>query len=112
MSGPTEIPGPMERFEQLIDRLVGDPEVSTGTGFGSAPGLRVSGRIFAMLVRDELVVKLPRSRVDELVSSGMGERFDPGHGRTMKEWLSVAARSAADWVALAEEAFRYVGRRS
>jgi hypothetical protein len=34
------------------------------------------GRIFATLVRGQLVVKLPRSRVYELVSAGEGVRFD------------------------------------
>ena len=86
--------------------------MSTGTGFGSAPGLRVSGKIFAMLVHDALVVKLPRARVDELVSSGIGERFDPGHGRIMKEWVAVSAESAADWIELATDALAFVGRRS
>ena len=103
---------PEQRFEQLAAGFLGDPEVSTGTGFGSAPGLRVSGKIFAMLVHDRLVVKLPRARVDELVSFGMGERFDPGHGRIMKEWAAVSAESAADWIELATDALNFVGRRS
>lgn len=51
-----------------------------GTGFGRSEGLRVSGRIFAMLVKGELVVKLPKGRVDELTASGVGHRSDPGHG--------------------------------
>jgi hypothetical protein len=33
-------------------------------------------------------VKLPRERVDELVEAGAGHRFDPGHGRLMKEWVA------------------------
>jgi hypothetical protein len=39
-----------------------------------------------MLVKGRFVAKLPRGRVDELVSGGSGEYFDPGHGRLMKEW--------------------------
>jgi hypothetical protein len=35
-----------------------------------------------MLVKEELVVKLPRPRVDELVAAGRGARFEPGLGRT------------------------------
>jgi hypothetical protein len=34
-----------------------------------------------MSSRGKFVVKLPRGRVDELVASGQGEYFDPGHGR-------------------------------
>jgi hypothetical protein len=55
------------------------------------------------------VAKLPRERVDELVSGGIGERFDPGHGRLMKEWVGVGV-GRAPWVALAKEAYQFVKR--
>jgi hypothetical protein len=80
------------------------------TGFGSST-LRIDNKIFAMLVGDRLVVKLPRRRVDELIAAGEGERFDPGHGRLMKEWLAVAPASADRWLPLAREALRFVGSR-
>jgi hypothetical protein len=79
-------------------------------GFGSAGQLKVNDRIFAMLVRGSLVVKLPRARVDGLVESGQGERFDPRHdGRLMKEWAVISPTSRADWLALAKEALGFVG---
>jgi hypothetical protein len=112
VSGRSRILRPEERFRRLAARFLDDPEVTSGTGFGSAPGLRVRGKIFAMLVHDRLVVKLPRARVDELVSSGDGERFDPGHGRIMKEWVAIPAQSAADWIELSTDAIAFVGRRS
>jgi hypothetical protein len=34
-----------------------------------------------MLSKGEMVVKLPKQRVDELIASGTGTRFEPGHGR-------------------------------
>ena len=40
-----------------------------GGGFGRS-ALRYRGKIFAMLVRGSLVVKLPAGRVTELVASG------------------------------------------
>jgi TfoX N-terminal domain len=98
------------RFEELAARLVSEPDVTEGTGFGSAPGLRINGKIFAMLVKDELVVKLPKDRVDELVAAGAGTNFDPGHGRLMKEWASVPAESSEDWERLANEALVFVRR--
>jgi YjbR len=100
------------RFGELAARFLAEPDVTQGTGFGSAPGLRVGGKIFAMLVKDALVVKLPKARVDELVASGSGDRFDPGHGRLMKEWASVPLGSSAGWDELAEEAHRFVGPAS
>jgi hypothetical protein len=100
-----------ERFAQLAATLLAQPDVEQGTGFGSAPGLRINGKIFAMLVKGELVVKLPKDRVDELVSSGAGVQFDPGHGRLMKEWASVPPDSGEDWERLAGEALQFVGSR-
>jgi hypothetical protein len=50
-----------------------------------ANALKIRNKIFAMLVTDKLVVKLPRQRVDELIAAGEGERFDSGHGRLMIE---------------------------
>ena len=41
----------------------------------------------------EFVVKLPKGRVDALVASGAGERFDANRGRPMKEWLEVRSES-------------------
>jgi hypothetical protein len=99
-------------FERLAARFRSDPRVDEGTGFGSNPGLRVHGRIFAMLAHDELVVKLPRDRVDHLVAAGTGSRFDAGKGRPMKEWLRVPTRRARSWPGLAAEAFEFVASGS
>jgi hypothetical protein len=62
-----------------------------------------------MLVKGRFVAKLPKTRVDALVSGGIGKHFDPGHGRVMKEWVVVPA-GQTDWVELAKEARQFVGR--
>jgi len=100
-----------EQFERIAAPLLGDPAVSRGTGFGANPGLRVNGKIFAMLGREgELVVKLPRARVDELVDSGVAARFDPRRdGRLMKEWATFPLALGRRWGALVEEALAFVG---
>jgi hypothetical protein len=70
--------------------------------------LKVNGKIFAMLHKGKMVAKLPKARVDELVSQGAGQRFDPrGDGRVMKEWLVVGV-AKEDWIALAREAHDFV----
>lgn len=94
------------RFAPVVAAFAGDTEVSSGTMM-SAFGLKVNGKIFAMVARGRLVAKLPRTRVDGMVEAGQGERFDPGHGRRMKEWISVTAEDVA-WVALAREAHHFV----
>ncbi len=101
-----------ERYGQVVEALRGEPRVQVGEGgrrFG-ASGLQVDGHIFAMVSsRGEYVVKLPRTRVDALVAAGAGQRFDPGHGRLMKEWLALDAAADQDWLALAREALAFVG---
>jgi hypothetical protein len=83
--------------------------VIEGNGFGSNGQLKVGGRIFAMLVRGKLVVKLPRARVNALVESGDGERFDAGKGRPMAEWFALSPTSRKRWLAWSEEAMAFVG---
>lgn len=106
---------PEEHFATLVGELLSYPGVTPPAdgsqakkGFGSS-GLKVHDKIFAMLTRGRLIVKLPRSRVDELVASGEGERFDPRkNGRLMKEWLVLEPTSQIEWLALAREALAFV----
>jgi len=91
----------------VVAAFANDPNVRQGRMFGSSSVLTVNRRIFAMLVKQRFVAKLPRERVDELVSGGSGAYFDPGHGRLMKKWVTVNAKQAA-WVELAREAYRFV----
>jgi hypothetical protein len=94
-------------FMPVVAAFADDPRVSRGKVFSSSSVLTVNGKIFAMLVKGRFVAKLPRERVDELVSGGSGGYFDPGHGRLMKEWIAVDGGKAA-WLALAREAYRFV----
>jgi hypothetical protein len=86
----------------------GVTHITEGKGFGSSGQLKVQGRIFAMLVRGELVLKLPRTRVDQLVESGDGTRFDAGKGKPMREWFVLSPTSKRPWLPLAEEALNFV----
>lgn len=108
---------PEERFDALVAEFLELGDVSWDgmepdpkRGFGSSGQLKVGGKIFAMLVRGRLVLKLPRRRVDQLVDAGDGERFDPRRdGRLMKEWLVLEPASTQDWSSLAREALAFVG---
>jgi hypothetical protein len=55
----------------------------------------------------QLVVMLPRQRVDALIAAGIGTRFDPGHGRLMKEWLALNPSADQEWLPLAREALEF-----
>jgi hypothetical protein len=70
----------------------------------------VKGKIFVMISsKGKFVAKLPQKRVDELVNAGKGERFDPGQGRIMMEWI-VISEGSRSWVRLAREAYDFVRR--
>lgn len=98
------------RFQPIVDAFALHRDV-TGGKMMSSYGLKVNGKIFAMFGRKQFVTKLPKSRVDELVSAGVGQRFEPGRGRMMKEWF-VAGDGSPDWMELAKEAYAFVKRGS
>jgi hypothetical protein len=106
-----------KRFADIVASLRSKPGVTAPSSdaaggrrsFGLS-GLKVNNKVFAMVSsRGEFVVKLPRQRVDALVASADGTRFDPGPGRLMKEWLAVSPTSKLDWLSLAKEALAFVG---
>ncbi len=93
-------------FVPVVEAFSNDRHVSRGKMMSSY-GLKVNGKIFAMFGRGQFVVKLPKKRVEGLVSDGKGKRFDPGRGRQLKEWIVIWA-GKANWVEVAKEALHFV----
>jgi hypothetical protein len=98
-------PTPDATFAEVIARFAGEPDVEEGTGFHN-PGLKSGGKIFAMIVRGELVVKLPADRCDELLATLEATRFVIGR-RTMREWIAIDHSEADRWIDLAGEALAF-----
>src|SRR3979409_1815108 len=94
------------RFVPVVDTFADHRDV-TGGKMMSSYGLKVNGKIFTMFGRGKFTVKLAKDRVDELVARGEGERFNPGHGRLMKEWVTVEFGKES-WVELAKQAYEFV----
>ncbi len=94
-------------FASVVDSLIGQSKITQAKMFG-ATGLKVGGKVFAMVFKGRLVVKLPAERVAALIKSGDGAPFDPGHGKLMKEWVAVKPMAKGFWINLTEEAKDFV----
>lgn len=95
------------RLQALAKLFASEPRVKLEKAFSSI-ALKVDDKIFAMVVNGELVLKLPKPRVDSLLESGAGLPFATGGGRVMKEWVRLTGTKAP--TALAREALAFVGR--
>jgi TfoX/Sxy family transcriptional regulator of competence genes len=93
-----------DRWQTLASAAEGGP-VTRGTMFGSK-GLRTGKKFFAIWWHEQLVVKLPAERLQQLVAAGEGEPFEPMPGRAMNSWLVVGP--SVDWSTLADEARAHV----
>jgi TfoX N-terminal domain len=93
-----------ERWDELVEGAVGG-SVTSGTMFGSK-GLRTGKKFFAIWWHDQVVVKLPPARLEEIVGAGEAVQFEPMTGRPMNGW--VVAEPTADWAALVAEAHAFV----
>jgi TfoX/Sxy family transcriptional regulator of competence genes len=92
------------RWQELVASAEGGP-VTEGTMFGSK-GLRTGRKFFAIWWREQLVVKLPPTRREELAAAGSAEPFEPMPGRVMNGW--VLLQPTADWTPLVAEARAFV----
>ncbi|MDW5598534.1 hypothetical protein VSS74_29505 [Conexibacter stalactiti] len=97
---------PERAFAEVEEVLLREPGTTSGTGFGSGPGVKVGGKIAAMLVGGRLVVKLPAARCRELIESG-AEPLRMGR-RTMREWVTLGPDRRDEWLPLAREALAFV----
>ena len=78
-------------FDEVAERLLAEDAGLERTRMMGSEGLKTGGKFFAMVSKDELVVKLPCERVDELVEAGAGHRFDLRHARLEGENLAPDA---------------------
>lgn len=68
---------PEDLYAKVVEAIIrSNPEVTsygTGKKFGSSGELKIFNKMFALLSKGKLVVKLPSPRVDELITFGKGE---------------------------------------
>lgn len=97
-----------ELFWDLAGPLIlkGQADKSTMMGF---PCLRTEGKFFASIEREtnNLIVKVPAERVNELVERGEGKNFSP-NGRVFREWVLFDQADESRWSAYLDEALAFV----
>jgi hypothetical protein len=97
-------------YAALVRRFADQPRVTLPADkrgkFGSN-ALKVDGKIFGMLVRGALAVKLSPEEVESATRAGRGEPLAMGASRVMKGWLLVNEPSQR-WYAVAERARAFV----
>lgn len=99
----------MTLFEEVVKVFSKDRKVMRAKMFG-APGLKIGRKMFAMYVEDKLAIKLPKERVDTLITLKKGERFYHlfDKSRLMKEWVVIGQKNKHDWTKLVKEARNFV----
>jgi hypothetical protein len=100
---------PTRFFKKVTGAALERRDVTAGTMMG-LPCLRVAGAFFASCDHrtGDLIVKLPRERVEQLITAGDGKPFAPA-GRTFREWVLIDDRDQNRWAELINEALAYVG---
>ena len=95
-----------EQFDAIAAEYLTRDGVDIGPMFGSE-GLRVRGKVFAFLVKDGIIAKLPEERVAELDAGGRAARMIMRE-RAMREWVHVPDDAADLWPGIIAEAFSFV----
>lgn len=104
---------PEKLFWQIAAELQrDDPRIHEST-IMNGRCLRVGDEFLALVdyKGSGLVVKLPKSRVAELIEAGAGRPFGPA-GKVFKEWLAVPEPDKRRWRALLDEGIAFVGGSS
>ncbi len=101
----------VERFAAVAAGLSARDESVEPGRMLHAPGLKTSGRFFAFATPEDIVVKLPAARVQELISSGAGRPCEIRKGAPMREWVRLEPdtdQTCADYL---DEARDFVARQ-
>ncbi|HYI99150.1 MAG TPA: hypothetical protein VEX36_05655 [Thermoleophilaceae bacterium] len=99
---------PDAAFAEISRALLREPDVAEGKAFHTS-GLTSDGQIFALLVDDELVVKLPSPRCIALIATDSARHFEFG-GRRMREWVVIEGFDRRRWRELVKEALAFARR--
>jgi hypothetical protein len=85
-----------EKHKEILDSfLLGIPIVIPGKMYGY-PAYYVGGKLFASLYNTGVCIKIPESRVKELLIKEGIFPFEP-MGRMMREWIFIIRENSEDY---------------
>jgi hypothetical protein len=93
--------------------LLGLPGVTTGQMFGH-PSYKIAGKVFASLMENGIILKLPQATVNDLLKRENVTSFAPG-GTPMRLWVLIEMSGAdeyAQYMAYYQEAWEFVASES
>lgn len=98
--------------KDVMDALLLEmPGVTGGKAFGH-PAYKINKKVFLFVVREGITIKLPESRVKELLEAHSDMSiFQPVEGTSWKSWVLIGypdAQKLRDHIDLLEESFQYV----
>lgn len=107
------VPSGMEvLFESVCLRLLEENPGDERGRMLNASGLKTAGKFYAFATKDDVIVKLPARRANELVAGGEGQPCSPGKGRPMKEWVRLAPADEEACAAYVLEARTFVAAQA
>jgi hypothetical protein len=98
------------KHKGILDTFLLDNDyVKPGKMFG-LPAYYVGGKLFTSLYMDGVCVKLPETRVKELLQNEGYTPFQP-RGRKMKEWILITHKNSEEYLndkTIFQESIQYV----
>ena len=86
-----------EKHKIVLDSILLDiPIVKPGKMYGH-PAYYVGGKLFASLYMEGVCIKIPETRVKELLKKEGIEPFTP-MGRKMREWIYIIRNKSEDYL--------------
>jgi hypothetical protein len=96
-----------DTYAELKIHFSRDKDVVVSSGRG-AQGIKYNNKMFIMFYKGNLVVKLAPDRIKELINENIGESFDPGTGKPMKDRMLIRVSKKDHWINISEESKRFV----
>ena len=94
-------------FQDLINLLIRDPDISAGQMFGKAC-LKVKGKAFVAQHKDRLIFKLSGPEHRRALSLSEAKLWDPsGKGKPMKDWVALGVQHTVTFNEFAQAAQDY-----